>query len=146
MCGRFQSKRDQKVFIPTSFSLMASNSAAKELVCWGLFSKLLPSSNPLFSIAACNSSLFSWNPEMDKFLGENIFSSEVGPLTLVCLSESADLRLHLRDPCWQISGGFLDDEPGAIVLDDDSSTSASSLLGVSPTLFHLAAQLLQMTG
>merc|ERR1719264_500663 len=60
----------------------------------------------------------------------------------VCLSESADIRLHLRDPCWQISGGFLDDEPGAIVLDDDSSTSASSLLGVSSTLFHLAAQLL----
>merc|ERR1719222_474407 len=61
---------------------------------------------------------------------------------LVCLSESADLGLHLRDPCWQISGGFLDDEPGAIVFNDDSSTSASSLLGVSPTLFHLAAQLL----
>ena len=83
---------------------------------------------------------------MDKFLGENIFSSEVGTLTLVCLSESANLGLHLRDPCWQISGGFLDDEPGAIVLDDNSSTSASSLLGVSATLFHLAAQLLQMTG
>ena len=100
MCGRFQSKRDQKVFIPTSFSLMASNSAAKELVCWGLFSKLLPSSNPLFSIAACNSSLFSWNPEMDKFLGENIFSHKLANSLLF-----ASLRVRISDSISAILAG-----------------------------------------
>ena len=53
----------------TSFSDIASNSAASELLCAWFISKVLPSSRPLFSIWACSSSLFSWRPANVRKLG-----------------------------------------------------------------------------